>query len=139
MAYLKAELSYKNKYRLSKHRMYELQHFCLQYPDWVEEYKILELRLTPTLGHEHTMGDKMERPVEELLIRKEQLNCVIQLVESCAKMTDECIGKWILKAVTEGLSFPQMKMRYGVPCEKDMWYDRYRKFFWLLSARKGLC
>lgn len=30
------ELSERNPYYISKHRYYELKHFCLQYPEWEE-------------------------------------------------------------------------------------------------------
>lgn len=26
-----------------------------------------------------------------------------------------------------------LKTKLGIPCGKDMYYDRYRKFFWLLN------
>ena len=38
----KAVLSKKNKYYISKHRYYELKHFCLQYNEWIEELKKLD-------------------------------------------------------------------------------------------------
>lgn len=39
---LRPELSEKNRYWLPKHRFYELQHFCLQYPEWEKMYKTLD-------------------------------------------------------------------------------------------------
>ena len=35
---IRAELSENNKYWISKHRYYELKHFCLQYPIWKKAY-----------------------------------------------------------------------------------------------------
>lgn len=35
------ELSERNPYYISKHRYYELKHFCLQYPEWEEAMAIL--------------------------------------------------------------------------------------------------
>lgn len=34
MRHEKPELSKKNPYHLSRHRYYELKHFCFQYPEW---------------------------------------------------------------------------------------------------------
>lgn len=34
MRHEKPELSEKNPYHLSRHRYYELKHFCFQYPEW---------------------------------------------------------------------------------------------------------
>lgn len=36
-----------------------------------------------------------------------------------------------------GVSYIYLKTRLGMPCGKDMYYDRYRRFFWLLgNSRK---
>ena len=32
----------KSEYELSKHRFYELKHFCLQYPEWEFQYDLLD-------------------------------------------------------------------------------------------------
>ena len=39
---IRAELSEKNKYWISRHRYYELKHFCLQYPSWRRTYAALD-------------------------------------------------------------------------------------------------
>ena len=62
----------------------------------------------------------------------------MNLVERAAVSTDEYLGKYILKAVTEGHSYTKMHMTYEVACGKDMRYDRYRKFYWLLDKMKGV-
>lgn len=36
------ELSEKNPYYISKHRYYELKHFCLQYPEWKDALVMLD-------------------------------------------------------------------------------------------------
>jgi len=46
------------------------------------------------------------------------------------------LHRYILKAVTEGLSYTYLRTRMDIPCGKDMYYDRYRKFFWLLSQER---
>ena len=58
----------------------------------------------------------------------------IEIVEKAAKETDEVLGSYILKAVTEDLSFTYLKTVLDIPCGKDMYYNRYRKFFWILST-----
>lgn len=70
--------------------------------------------------------------VEKVILKEK-----IELVETVANGTDVVLGKYILKAVTEGLPYTKMKTIYEIPCERDMYYDRYRKFFYLLNrARK---
>lgn len=36
-AYARKTLSKKNPYHISKHRYYELKHFCLQYHEWTDD------------------------------------------------------------------------------------------------------
>lgn len=106
---IRAEISKKNKYYINKHRHYELKHFCLQYPTWKRECAVLD---DPSIA---------ER---------------INLVEKIAMEADRYLYKYILKAVTEELSFTYLKSRLEIPCGRDMYYDRYRKFFWLLSEAR---
>jgi hypothetical protein len=61
----------------------------------------------------------------------------IHLIEKTAMEADKYLYSYILRAVTEGLSYTYLKTRLDMPCGRDMYYDRYRRFFWLLSeARK---
>jgi hypothetical protein len=57
----------------------------------------------------------------------------MQILENVAKDADKYLWQYILKAVTEGLSYTYLKTKLDIPCGKDMYYDRYRRFFWLLS------
>jgi hypothetical protein len=61
----------------------------------------------------------------------------IKVIETAAKEADEFLYPYLLKAVTEGLSYPYLKTKMNIPCGKDMYYDRYRKFFWLLSESRN--
>lgn len=61
----------------------------------------------------------------------------MEVVEQAAIEADPYLASYILKAVTEGLSYNYLKARLEIPCSRDMNYDRYRRFFWLLDrARK---
>ncbi len=135
---IRAELSKKNKYWISKHRHYELKHFCLQYPSWkkaYEEYDDSSISLsmiehTPSGGNTH--GD----PTAKRAMMKAYYSNRIKLIEKAAMEADEYLYTYILKAVTEELSFTYLKTKLGIPCGKDMYYDRYRKFFWLLNKSR---
>ena len=61
----------------------------------------------------------------------------IRLIEQIAMEADRYLYEYILRAVTENLSYTYLKSRLNIPCGKDMYYDRYRKFFWLLSASRN--
>ena len=99
----------KTEYSLSKHRYYELKHFCLQYPEWKQIYEDAD-------GWSGN-GDTTSRDG----IRRAQIRTYVELIEECAGLT----GVDILPYVTvEGISLP-VELRYV-----------YRRFFWELSRRK---
>ena len=132
---IRPELSKKNKWWIPKHRYYELKHFCLQYPEWKENY---ESAIRYSTNGEQVNKPSIEwvDPVGNAVSVIEMYGKNISLVEHTAFTTDEFLSSYILKAVTEGLSFTTLQMVYEMPCRKDMYYDRYRKFFWILSHSK---
>lgn len=130
---IRTELSKKHPYWISKHRMLELKHFCLQYRDWETEYReICVLR-----GHQNEFaggGQETDR-TGELATEAVELDKKMRLVEDCCREAGDDIWEWLLKGVTEGLSFTWMEAN-GIPCGRDYYYIRYRRFFWLLDKRR---
>lgn len=134
---IRPELSIKNKYHIDKHRHYELKHFCLQYPEWKRAYTAfseprISLSSTNRIPTDNLPGD----PTANQAMIKAQLISRIEMIERVAKEADHQLYYFILKAVTEGLSYTYLKSRLDIPCGKDMYYDRYRRFFWLLSKAR---
>ena len=134
---IRAEISEKNKYWISKHRHYELKHFCLQYPTWKQKYESipqmsLSSRLTQLLPNSKAPNDITAAQA----IKRARLKEKMELIEQIAKEADPDIHTYILKAVTEGLSYTYLSTTLNIPCGRDMYYDRYRKFFWLLSEAR---
>ncbi len=130
---LRPELSIKNKYHIDKHRHYELKHFCLQYPDWKRTYKEYDDTSVRISSFDSIPGGQHRGdPTSRRAMARARLIERIELVEKVAKEADACLYDYILKAVTEGLSYSYLKSKLDIPCGKDMYYDRYRKFFWLL-------
>lgn len=132
---LRAELSEKNKYWIDKHRYYELKHFCLQYPLWKKAYSELEEMgfQSYTFSEIKTSCNIPTSLTEKYAIAKQYLSERINMIENVAKESDEQLWNYILKGVTEELSYTYLKTVKNIPCGKDMYYDRYRRFFWLLS------
>lgn len=135
---IRAELSEKNKYWISRHRYYELKHFCLQYPEWKKAYAALdEVCMSPTnLRIITTATNPPGDPTAKCAIAKVQYFEKMNMLERTAVTTDRELCSYILKAVTEGLSYDYLRTKLDMPCGKDMYYDRYRKFFWLLSKAR---
>lgn len=135
---IRAHISKKNPYYISPHRYYELKHYCLQYPEWIKQRKEIELNLCKS----HCVCDltRKERyvsdPVGNHAIALEYLDRNIKMVERSAKEADESIFKYLLKSVTEGVSYTYLRTALGMPCGKGYFYKAYRRFWWLLSNIK---
>lgn len=130
---IRPELSVNNKYWISKHRFYELKHFCLQYPEWKEAYKYTIEECLPHGWRMNEVKGSLSDPTGELAILKSTYRDKINIIESAAKEAAPGLSDYILKAVTEGVSYNCLKTRLNLPCGKDMFYDCYRRFFWLLD------
>ncbi|MCC8085047.1 MAG: hypothetical protein LIP15_12560 [Clostridium sp.] len=133
---IRPELSERNQYWIERHRYYELKHFCLQYPIWRKAYLALDgLSRRPTdlaLFRSNEHGDPTVRCAEAREAYQERM----ELVEQAAIATDADLSNYILRAVTEGISYDGLKMRFNIPCSKDAYYELYRRFFWLLNQKR---
>jgi hypothetical protein len=134
---IRPEVSSKNKYRIDKHRHYELKHFCLQYPEWKKAYAEfsnpdMPLSTIERVPTSNIPGD----PTAKRALMKARYSEKIDLIEKIAIEADKCLHNYILKAVTENLSYTYLKTRLEIPCSRDTYYDRYRRFFWLLSEAR---
>lgn len=135
---MRPELSVKNKYWIEKHRYYELKHFCLQYKYWkklcveLDNSTLSPLDLERALSRTNFRDDKIAR----IAVAKAYYKDNIKLVEDISVRADKELSSYILKAVTEEVSYNTLKLKYEIPCGRDMFYDRYRKFFWLLDREK---
>lgn len=131
---IRAKISEKNKYYIDKHRYYELKHFCLQYNEWRKTYALCNESIIFTSNLDKIPSNNIPSDLTaKYAIKREYYRQRIQLIEKIAKETDDYLYPYILKAVTEGVSYPYLKTRLEIPCSRDMYYDRYRRFFWLLS------
>ena len=128
---IRADISITNPYYISKHRFYELKHFCLQYPEWKQKaYSQIRMPV-PDLGTFRS-ADTPD-PVSEAAARRETYLKRMQLVEQTAVGTDPDIYEYLLKCVTLGYSYTYLKTYLDLPCGRDYFYERYRKFYYLLD------
>ena len=136
MAKLKPELSKKNRYWLSKHRYYELKHFCLQYKEWKTLYLSLSEPYHTTVGMDGSSKKSIEwvDSTVRTVLKREQYLTKMRLVETAATQADPAIHTYLFKGVTDGVGYTYLKTVMNIPCGRDMYYDRYRKFFWLLDS-----
>ena len=130
---IRPELSRKNKWHISKERYYELKHFCLQYPEWKK--KLVELSYATYPQQLSFIGSDGElcNPTEKRVIDRDIFSSNIKKIEQSAKEADEDLAHYIVQSVCFGRSFIYLDTVLRIPCCKDVFYDRYRKFFWLLD------
>lgn len=134
---IRPELSKKNKYWISKPRYYELRHFCLQYPGWRKAYsELVEYGVVVSNITNEFRTNTVSDPTAKLAIMKMNFMDKIEMVEKAAMEADPYLYSYILKGVTEGRSYVYLKSRLDIPCSRDVYYEKYRKFFWLLSQRR---
>lgn len=136
---IKPEVSKRNKYHISKHKYYELKHYCLQYPEWEKMYRKLNsdayssAKLQEYAAQDRSFCD----PVGTVATLRAYYAQKINELKAIAKQADPELADYILMSVTTICSYPYMKTVMNIPCSKDTFYDRYRKFFFLLArARK---
>lgn len=126
-----------SKYAISKNRFLELYYWCLQYGEWKDELKYK----TDTVGAMEITDMPRSRDLgnatQQLAMRRVMLEQNCRFIEQTAIEADPDIYKYILKAVTEvGVTYHYLKMFMDIPCGRKMYYDRRRRFYWLLSQKK---
>lgn len=129
---IRPEISTKSKWYLERHRYYELKHFTMQCPSWRKELRDLD----GWKGRELDIfaGQQPGNPTEQTAIRRAFYQDRIEMLEKAAKETDECLGPRILEGVIAGKSYDALNAMTRIPCCKDVYYELYRKFFYILSG-----
>lgn len=134
---MKTKLSKKSKYYISKERRMELIHFCMQYPDWVNERSWLTFNPNRTyvdLSEVHggrLVTDYTPDTVEAITY----LSFCINLVDEAADETDPVLGSYIRYAAIHGLAYDQLNALDAIPCCRNVFYEYYRKFYWILDQK----
>lgn len=134
---VRAELSKKNEYYIPKHRYYELRHFCRQYVNWKLVYKSYTSGRSKSYIQEGRQLSIFDDPVADAASIRERAKRNVEIIEQSAHKTDPVIGEFVLLAAVEGLSYEQVNARITVPCGKNLFYQYYRKFFWILDKERG--
>jgi hypothetical protein len=104
----------KHQRYLSYHRFYELKHFCMQYQTWK--------RVILHAG--------------ESKIKTAYANN-IDMIEQSADRACGLMAEGILKAVTEGLSYSELKVKMVFNFSPEEYYEAYRRFFWVLNGLRN--
>lgn len=132
---IRPEISEKNRYWIDKHRYYELKHFCLQYPVWKMMYLSIDGFSKNNLSTViNSTLREYGNPTEKCVIEKNFYLNRMEMIRKASKIADAELSDYIFKAVTQGYSYTYLKTKLEIPCSKETYYNRYRKFFWILSG-----
>lgn len=133
---IRPAISKKRTYYISKHRYYELKHFCLQYNEWRNLVFSRGQNLMKSFEFRGRKQKEFEDPVGEEAGRLEWAKKNMKMVEDAAACTDDILGDYIFEAVTQDRSYTYLKMVEDMPGGRDHFYICYHKFFWVLSQLK---
>lgn len=129
---IRPEITEKKKYWVSKHRYYELKHFCMQYGEWKKRLNAMNLCASKSVINTKKDSNQVSDPTCQCTAAREFYRSRIEMLEKVSKEADPIIGDYILKGVTEEMPYDILITR-GLDCSKNRYYELYRKFFWLLS------
>lgn len=128
------KMSYSGKYKLSKFEYGYAKWFSLKYPEWLDEYNSLKDSVG-AINYDSMPGGKgqVSDATMKLATKRAELKDKMLKVEHAASEAGGDIAEFILKAVIfENMTFEDMKA-LGLPCERTMFYERRRKYYYLLS------
>ena len=135
MTDIRPSVSIKNPYWIERHRYYELKHFCLQYKTWKVYIREIDGMKTKNFP-DGIFGRNFSNPTLRAVELREEYSAKIALVEHAAHEASPDLWSYILKAVTEELPYENLRMVHGLPCGREMWYELYRRFFYILSGSR---
>lgn len=127
----------RKKYQISKNRFMELYYFCLQYPEWqkelIDKRKVLKgVNYSDAPAASGNISDQ----TANIAIQTAELSQKCNIIEQAAQDADPELYEYLLKAVTdEGITFNYLSTKLNMPCGRDRFYDRRRKFYFLLDKR----
>lgn len=131
------KMSYEGKYKLSRHAYNTAKWYALGFNEWLDEYNSLKDSVS-AISYEN--GDmphavnKTSNPTEELAERRAVLSEKMDRVTRCCQLAGGDISEYLFKAVTnEGITYNTLKALKNIPCSANTFYDRRRKFYWLLA------
>ena len=119
-----------DEYNISGNRYRELKYFCRQYRE-----KQSLLRSVTEIGSPSLCsgGSGLADRTARTAIRRAELQRDLELIEQTAMEADAEIYTYIISNVADGVPLKYL----GVPTGYRKFYESRRKFFYLLSKKKG--
>lgn len=125
-----ATVSKKNPLWIPKNRYYELKYFCLQFWEWQKQRSALD-GLATRENREPTEREAIKRAA-----LSEKIEMVLNSIDAATKKHPE-IYEDLLYGVTNGFSYDTMAARKVLPLSREVYYNIYRLFFYLLHRARN--
>lgn len=129
--------SKKSKYYIPREDYLTAIHYALRYPLWMQELNDMantaraitydKDRVQSSGGYDSTYEAAVR--ISESDIRKKT-----KLIDDIITLVSNGMDDWIRMGVCYGLTFDQLKGK-GMPCERDMYYEMRRHFYYELSFK----
>jgi hypothetical protein len=123
-------------YGISNKRYKELCGFCEQYTEWKDELLYKKDTVKSKQITDMPMSTSRGNPMEELVIRRTDLDEKCKIIEQTAIQADSELYQYIIKSVTEEVPYWYLRDIMGMPRCKDDFYASRRYFFFLLDKNK---
>lgn len=104
--------------------------YALMYYEWLAEYHALA-----GIVQQDKDTERMQSATERDGLRRQALAERLEMIDQTLIETDADLYQWLKMAVTSrGIGYDAMAGK-GIPCSDTTFYDRRRKFYYLLSKK----
>lgn len=130
-------LSRKNKYYIPKEDYLTAIHYSLRYPVWKQEIDaIADTAKAIQYDKDNVQSSGDYDATFEAAVKLSESTIVkkVQLIDDTIGQVSKGMDNWLRLGVCYGLTFDQLKNK-GMPCERDMYYDIRRHYYYELSKK----
>lgn len=119
-------------YNISDNRYRELKYFCRQYREKQSQLRSITELSSPSFSGTGG-GNKTSDRTADTACRRAQLQRDIEMIEQSAIEADSEIYAYIMDNVADGIAYEYL----DVPAGRRKFYESRKKFFKILSDKKG--
>lgn len=130
-------LSRKNKYYIPKEDYLTAIHYSLRYPIWRQEIDAIAdtaKAIRYDKDNVQSSGDFDATFEAAVKLSESTIAHKVKLIDDIIYQVSKGMDNWIRLGVCYGLTFEQLKQK-GMPCERDMYYDIRRHYYYELSQK----
>ncbi len=130
-------LSRKNKYYIPKEDYLTAIHYSLRYPVWKQEIDAMAdtaKAIQYDKDNVQSSGDYDATFEAAVKLSESTIAPKVKLIDDIIYQVSKGMDNWIRLGVCYGLTFEQLKQK-GMPCERDMYYDIRRHYYYELSQK----